>query len=60
MLSDADAVQQNELIQQNEDSLLHFVQTFLILFNPIPPACHRISQQQIASQLLIKKWLKQG
>lgn len=57
MLSYANTVKKQQLIQQNEDSLLHFMQIFLIFRGSILPMRNCIPHQQVPRKFIIKERL---
>jgi hypothetical protein len=55
VLGYADAVQEDEFVQQYQHCFLHFMQAFLILTCPVLPVGHCVPQQQVPCQFLIEK-----
>ena len=60
MFGYADAVKKQQLIKQDEDSFLHFVQTFLIFRHSILPMRDCIPHQQVPREFVIKERLEEG
>lgn len=55
MLGYANTVKKQQLIQQNKDSLLHFMQIFLIFIRSILPMRNCIPHQQVPRKFIIKE-----
>lgn len=60
MLCYADTVKKQQLIEQYEDSLLHFMQIFLILSCSILPMRDSIPHQQVPRKFVIKERLEES